>query len=114
MLAAVALLLGGVPPLLWVLGGTLFGITSLVLKLAWIISGVSSVYLLYRWYSNGMRIFGHSNKKDMLSFGVMIVSGLNLGLVGLIGTNIGMTIAASRPVFIIVAVIYLYPDIRTD
>lgn len=109
VIAAVALLLGGVPPIVWILGGSAyFGIVGLLLKLAWVASGVASVYLLYRWYTKGMMLFGHGNMKDKLAFGVMTVSGINLGLVGLIGTNVGMGIAASQPVFVIVAVIYLF------
>jgi hypothetical protein len=93
----------------WVFGASAYvGVIGLLLKLSWIASGVASVYLLYRWYINGMRLFGHGNTKDKLAFGVMNVSGINLGIYGLIGTNIGMGIAASRPVFIIVAIVYLF------
>jgi hypothetical protein len=109
LIAALALILGGVPPIVWILGGSAyFGIVGLVLKLAWIASGIAAAYLLYRWYANGMRVFGQKHTKDLLAFGVMIVSGLNLGLVGLVGTNIGMTISSSRPVFIIVAILYIF------
>ncbi len=109
LIGALALFLGGVPPIVLLLGGSaLVGIVALVLKLAWIASGVAAVYLLYRWYGNGMTVFGGKNLKDTLAFGVMVVSGLNLGIVGLIGTNIGMSIASSRPVFIIVGVVYLF------
>jgi hypothetical protein len=109
LIAAAALLLGGVPPLVWIMGGSAYGgLVGLLLKLSWIISGVAAAYLLYRWYGAGMRLFGQNNKKDTLAFGVMVLSGLNLGLVGLVGTNIGMSIAASQPVFILVAVIYLF------
>jgi len=109
LVAAVALLLGGVPPIAYLLGsGAYAGVVGLLLKLAWIASGVAAVYLLYRWYVRGMKIFGQNNRKDTLAFGVMILSGINLGLVGLVGTNIGMSIASSRPIFIIVAVVYLF------
>lgn len=109
LIAALALLLGGVPPLVWILGGTAYGgLVALLLKLSWIVSGVAAAYLLYRWYNNGMKLFGQNHTKDMLAFAVMVISGLNLGFVGLIGTNIGMTIASSRPVFIIVAIAYLF------
>ena len=109
LVAAVALLLGGVPPIAYILGGSAYaGVVGLLLKLAWLASGVAAVYLLYRWYVSGMKIFGQNNRKDTLAFGVMVLSGINLGLVGLVGTNIGMSIASSRPVFIIVAVVYLF------
>ena len=99
-------MVGGWPPIAFVFGTSAF--IGTLLKVAWLISGVTAAYLLYRWYVNGMRVFGQNHTKDTLAFIVMIASGLNLGLVGLIGTNIGMTIAASRPVFIVVAIIYLF------
>lgn len=105
IIAALALLLGGTPPILYLASG--MGVVITLLKLSWIISGVAAVYLLYRWISGGQKLFGHKNTKDTIAFFVMVVSGINLGLVGLIGNNIGMSIASSYAIFIIVAVIYL-------
>jgi len=42
-----------------------------------------------------------------VAFFVSVVSGLNLGLSGLTGSNIGMGISSSKIVFIIVGVLYL-------
>lgn len=103
-LAALALFMGGVPPLYYFIGGS--GVWNL-LKIAWLISGVASVYLLYRWNANGQRVFGGKNQKDTAAFLVSVVSGINLGLTGLLGQNIGMSLSSSRPIFVIVGVVYV-------
>ncbi len=108
VIAAMALLLGGVPPVLYFLAfSPLYGLAYALLKLAWVISGVASAYLLYRWYQSGMKVFGGNETKDMVAFAVSIVSGLNLGFVGLLGTNIGMNITSNYIVFVVTAVMYL-------
>lgn len=106
LIAAIALLIGGVPPILYFFPFG-FGLITLLLKLSWIISGVASVYLLYRWFTGSQKLFGHKDTKDTVAFIIMTLSGINLGLVGLIGQNIGMSIASSYAVFVITAVIYL-------
>ena len=104
LIAAVALFMGGVPPvILFAPSVAAIGL----LKLAWIISGLASVYLLYRWMQNGQHVFGGKNPRDTLAFLVMNISGVNLGITGLLGTNIGMTISTSTTVFTVVAVLYL-------
>ena len=51
IIAAVALFLGGLPPIYLVLPiPALFGFVRILLVLAWIVSGVASGYLLYRWH----------------------------------------------------------------
>jgi len=107
IIAAVALLIGGIPPILFLTPVALYGLAAILLKLAWIISGAASAYLLYRWYTGGQKVFGGNDKKDMIAFFVSVVSGLNLGIVGLLGTNIGMSILSNYLVFVITAVIYL-------
>lgn len=108
IVAAVALLLGGVPPVLYFLSfSPLYGLVYALLKLAWVVSGVASGYLLYRWYAGGQKVFGGSDMKDMVAFFVSVVSGINLGLVGLLGTNIGMSISSNYIVFVIAALLYL-------
>lgn len=109
LIAAVALLLGGIPPVLYFLQiPALYGLIGLLLKLAWIVSGVASAYLLYRWYTGGQKVFGGSDKKDMVTFFISVVSGINLGIVGLLGTNVGMSITSNYIVFVITAVLYLF------
>ena len=66
-----------------------------------------SVYLLYRWGKSGRKVFGSNDKKDLGAFFVMIVSGINLGLVVVFGQNIGMSILSNRLVFVIVGLLYL-------
>ena len=108
IIAALALFIGGYPPVLYFLPiSGLYGIVSIFLKLSWIVSGVAAVYLVYRWLGNGQMLFGHKDTKDMVAFLVMVISGVNLGLVGLIGQNVGMTILSSYALFVIVAIAYL-------
>jgi hypothetical protein len=105
LVAALALLLGGIPPVMMVLPG--IPLIGTLLTLSWIVSGVTAIYLAYRWYRNDFMIFGEKNLRDIAAFGVMVVSGINLGIVGLSGTNIGMSISSHYTAFVIVAVVYV-------
>jgi uncharacterized membrane protein YuzA (DUF378 family) len=109
VLAAVALFLGGVP-VVYVLFPIppLFSLIRTLLLLAWIISGIASVYLLYRWYNGGMKVFGGKSAKDTTAFLIGTVSGINLGVAGLFGINVGMSILSGRLVFVIVGLAYLW------
>jgi hypothetical protein len=107
LIAAVALFIGGVPPIYLIAPSELFGLTRFGLVVAWIISGVAAGYLLYRWYDGGQKIFGGRDHKDTLAFLVLGVSGLNLGFTGVFGYNFGMSVASGRLVFAIVAIIYI-------
>ncbi len=107
VVAALALFLGGIPPVLFLIQvPALYGILWLLLKLAWIISGVTAGHLLYRWNAH-RTLFGGKETKDTVAFFVLAISGLNLGIAGLLGQNIGMTISSNHLVFIIVALLYL-------
>jgi len=106
VIAAVALFLGGFPPVLKITPYALYGVVEPLLTLCWIISGLASAYLLYRWFVGNKKLFGGSDTKDTIPFFVSVISGLNLGIAGL-GTNIGMTISSSYALFIIVGIIYL-------
>lgn len=103
-IAAIALFLGGVSPIMKIFSSS--AVYSL-LNLSWIISGVASAYLLYMWYTKGMKLFGGTSHLDAGAFFVSIISGINLGLVGILGTNIGMSISSNIIIFIIVGVLYL-------
>ncbi|OGC80290.1 hypothetical protein A2943_00230 [Candidatus Adlerbacteria bacterium RIFCSPLOWO2_01_FULL_51_16] len=108
LIAAVALFIGGVPPALS-LAVNIPGALPLVLlglKLCWIISGLSAAYLLYRWAEH-RTLFGKKDTWDSAAFAVMVVSGLNLGFVGLLGQNIGMSISSNYIVFVVVAGLYV-------
>ncbi|MFZ2886594.1 MAG: hypothetical protein WA021_02115 [Minisyncoccia bacterium] len=108
VIAAVALFIGGIPPVLYFFSVPgLYGILTFGLKLSWLISGVASVYLLYRWQTGGQKLFGHRDTKDLVAFMVNAVSGVNLGIVGLLGTNIGMSILSNYAVFVITGLAYL-------
>jgi len=105
VLAAIALFLGGVPLAYKILPS--FAFVWSLLNLAWIISGIASAYLLYRWYTGGQKLFGKKDNKDTAAFFISVVSGLNLGIVGIFGTNIGMSISSGTIIFIIVGLLYL-------
>jgi len=108
LIAAIALFLGGVPPLYLLVSPSLYTTTTLILKVSWIISGVAAGHLLYRWYDTGQKLFGHKDHKDTLAFLLLIVTGLNLGFAGVFGLNLGMNISRSPIVFFIVAALYLF------
>jgi len=107
VIAAVALFLGGVPPLTLITPPLLYGLGGLILTLSWIISGVASAYLLYRWTKSNKTLFGKKETMDTVAFFVSVVSGFNLGLTGITRSNPGMHISRNRFIFFIVAVIYL-------
>ena len=103
-IAAVALFLGGTPPLLKILPVAPVGT---LLTLAWLVSGAASCYLLYRWFQNDKKVFGGKESSDTAAFFVSVVSGINLGFVALLQTNIGMNISSSYGIFVLTAIIYL-------
>jgi uncharacterized membrane protein len=108
IIAAVALFLGGKPPLFVLFGGANAGaILWPLVQWSWVISGVASLYLLYRWNLMGQKVFGTKDRKDTTAFFVSVVSGINLGLAAVIGRNIGMSISSNYIIFIVVGVIYL-------
>ncbi|MEY4731070.1 MAG: hypothetical protein RL681_16 [Candidatus Parcubacteria bacterium] len=108
VIAAVALFLGGYPPVLYFLP-TLYGITLPFLHLSWIVSGVASAYLLYRWHGGEKKLFGGRDQRDTYAFFVSVISGINLGLAGLLGQNIGMSVSYGNQVlFVITGAAYLW------
>ena len=108
IIAALALFIGGVPPIYLVAPPAMYAITALGLKIAWIISGLAAGYLLYRWYDGGQKLFGHKDGKDTIAFLVLAASGLNLGFTGVFGRNLGLSITTNHIVLILVALLYLY------
>lgn len=107
LIAALALLLGGIPPLRLLLPApSLHGFVGLILTLSWLISGLAAAYLLYRWYTGGRMLFGGRDMKDTVAFFVMVISGINLGIVPILG-NIGMSISSNYTVFIVASVAYI-------
>lgn len=110
LVAALALFLGGVPPVFLILPG--LPIIGALLTLCWVISGLSSAYLLYRWFSSGQHIFGGKEMNNTVAFLVSCVSGINLGLTGILGRNIGMSITSNYIVFIVVGLLYLWAAVQ--
>lgn len=108
VLAAIALLLGGVPLVFFIVPiPFLFVLVRALLTISWIISGLSALYLVYTWNIRGRKIFGGEEKKDQFAFWVSVISGINLGIVGISETNIGMSITGNKLVFTITAIIYI-------
>ena len=108
VVAAAALLLGGFPPVYMLLPiPALYGLLTVGLKLAWIVSGVASGYLVYRWYQNDQKVFCGTDTKDKVAFLFSVVTGINLGITGLLGVNIGMSITSSPVLYAIAGLAYL-------
>jgi hypothetical protein len=109
LIAAISLIIGGVPVVYRVFGYA-YGFTSIVaglLTLSWLISGAAAIYLAYCWNESGQKLFGKKEMADRIAFFISIISGINLGVVGLTRQNIGMNIFSSQVIFAITGVIYL-------
>jgi len=107
ILGAIALLLGGIPVVFAILPlSTFSGLVGSLLNIAWLISGIASGYMLYRFWMGGKTVFGGRERYDIIAFWVSVVTGINLGITGLLGTNIGMSISSNRIVFILAAIVY--------
>lgn len=106
ILAAIALFLGGTP-VLYALVPAPSGLISSILTLCWIISGLAALYLLYRWFQNKQLLFGGKESKDTAAFMILVISGINLGLTGILRQNIGMNISSAQFIFVVVGIIYL-------
>ena len=108
ILGAIALALGGVPVVFAILPiSGLYSLVGSLLTLAWIISGIASGYMLYRFWTSGKTVFGGKDHRDIVAFWFSVVTGLNLGITGLLGTNIGLQIYSNRIVFTLAAVVYV-------
>jgi uncharacterized membrane protein YuzA (DUF378 family) len=108
LVAAVALFIGGTPPVLALNPlPALYGLISSLLTIAWVISGLAAAYLLYRWFTGGQKIFGEKVQLDSGAFFVLVVSGFNLGFAGLMGSNIGMSISTNQAIFYLVGILYI-------
>lgn len=108
VVSALALFMGGVPPVLMLnpfpaLGGVLGNL----LTLAWVISGVVSLYLLYRWLKNNKKLYGRVNVRDRVAFCITAVTGLNLGFAGIATVNIGMMYFSGAVTFTLTGLLYL-------
>ncbi len=107
IVAAVSLIAGATPIIFTFVGGALSVFVFSLLKICWIISGAASAYLLYRWSVTGKKVFGGTDKKDMIAFFVSVVSGLNLGVTGIMGKNFGMLILQLNIVYALAGIAYL-------
>ncbi len=91
VLTALSLFFGATPIATQIFGYS-NNLVGTLLNLSWLISGVASAFLLYFWNQKGQKLFGESDKKHKFLFLLMIVIGLNIGLIILIGNNILMSI----------------------
>lgn len=109
LLTSLALFLGGIPPIYKLISSSsgLYGLVSSLLTVSWLISGIAAGYLLYRWSKGGKTLFGGKNSLATTAFFVMIISGFNLGITGITGSNIGFSIFSSSLFLMPGAVIYL-------
>ena len=110
VVAAASLILGGFPVALRIFSSSNSMVGSL-LTLSWIISGVAALYLLYMWFQSGKKLWGGSERTDVAAFWVAIISGLHLGIAGILGTNIGMTVIPSTfltLVMLVAGILYLW------
>lgn len=117
IIAAISLFLGGVPvAYLLFCTPSLCRAISLLVSLSWIVSGVAAGYLLYRWFAGKRILFGGKKLLDTAAFLVSVVSGINLGLAGILRKNIGMELISSPLkyynagppfIFVVVGLIYL-------
>ncbi len=109
VIAAIALFVGGIPPIYLLLGSVpgIYGLLQPLLVLSWLVSGAASGYMAYRWNKGGQMLFGKKEQNDTYAFFVSVVSGINLGLTGLLGNNIGMSISHNKTIFLLVGLLYL-------
>jgi len=108
LIAAFALFLGGVPPILKLTPYALYGFVNSILTLCWVISGIASAYLLLRWFGNKQVVFKGKEKNETYAFFVSVVSGLNLGIAGIFSKNIGMSITMNHFILFVVGILYLW------
>ena len=111
-LTVISLLMGGSPIAMTVFG---YGaLVSLLLKISWILSGAAGGYLLYRWYTAERTLFGEKRNQDLAAFMVATITGVNIGIYGIIQQNILMMMFMASifntigAVLYVVVVIYLW------
>jgi len=82
-----------------------------LMSLAWIISGLAGAYLIYAWNKAGRTIFGGNERKDVIAFWIATITGVHLGIAGLVGLNIGFSVtpmAISTPIMIAAGLAYFW------
>lgn len=107
--ASTSLFFGAVPIAYTLKSTTLF---ADLLPLAWVVSGAAAAYLAYISSQNNHQLFGTNTTVDKAAFGIMVVSGINLGLVAIVHNNIGMSFFAGLPfdtiIFKATGIVYLF------
>ncbi|MEX0931269.1 MAG: hypothetical protein WDZ88_00805 [Candidatus Paceibacterota bacterium] len=109
VIAAFSLIIGGFPVAYKLFGFVPFFArpVNTLLTIAWVISGVSAGYLLYRWNKEGRTVFGGKSRNDLIAFFFLVITGINLGVAGLLGVNLGMKFSLGGNLYAIVGVLYL-------
>lgn len=108
LVASVSLISGGVPVVFKIFRVGFYGLIVSFLNLFYILSGIASVYLLYRWNAGGRKLFGGNDTKDLVTFMIMNVSGINLGLMPILSKNLGMSFVAGQIFFVITGLAYIF------
>ena len=106
-LSAIAMLLGARPLAHVVFGYSSNSINSL-LNLSWIISGVAALFLAYQWTKHSKQVFGGNDKKDLAAFLIMLLTGFNLGIYGILGQNYILNINDSFAYLIILSALCIW------
>lgn len=108
MVASLSLISGGVPVVFKIFKIGFYGLIVSILNLVYIISGLASAYLLYVWYKGGKKLFGTNDTKDLITFMVMNISGINLGLMPILSKNFGMSVFSGQIIFIVTGLLYIF------
>lgn len=101
VIAALSLILGAVPILYRVLASSS---AYNLITIGSVISGLAALYLLYLWYAGGYMLFGGKDKTDLVAFLIGTLSGVHLGLGGLMGTNIIMSVLYGTGILLTLAI----------
>jgi len=101
----------GAMPIAYMFMGSSSNLVSSLLPLAWLITGAAAIYLGYLFHKNEQKLFGGTDKKNKITFLIMVVTGINIGFAA-ISTNIAMGLVWDMPIADIIfkafAVLYLY------
>jgi len=76
-----------------VLGYDSMAVWSL-LDIAWIVSGIAAGYLVYEWLQHSRQVF-RGNRNATYAFWFMILTGVNVGIAGILGPNLFLNIFSS-------------------
>lgn len=103
VISALAMFMGARPPLTLIMGYSAWSL----LNLSWLISGAAAGYLTYRYAKNNKTVFGGKDKRNVIAFNFMLASGFNLGLTGLFGNNIYLSLVYGQLAYVVTGIVCL-------